>query len=179
MTPSPSRRRRRFGRDVDAAHDQHGGSVAFDDHRHRRLACLQPEQRLQQGVVRRASDVGRQRSAHELQCHCDLAATDGNHFASQSQRRGCGCSDRGLAGGIDHERRLFPWRVDPHEPRIIAVDPKVAFGQPVLSETRVPVDIIFDRYRAGDTMESLATDYRVTRDVIEDLVRKWFGSAAA
>jgi uncharacterized protein (DUF433 family) len=75
--------------------------------------------------------------------------------------------------------RLFPWRVDPHEPRIIAVDPRVAFGQPVLTDTRVPVEIIFDRYRAGDSMDHLANDYRVTRDVIEDLVRKWFGSAAA
>lgn len=75
--------------------------------------------------------------------------------------------------------RLFPWRVDPHEPRIIAVDPRVAFGQPVLTNTRVPVDVIFDRYRAGDTMDHLARDYGCTRDVIEDLVRKWFGAAAA
>ena len=75
--------------------------------------------------------------------------------------------------------RLFPWRVDPHEPRIIAIDARVAFGQPVLSDTRVPVEIVFDRYRAGDSMDHLAADYRVARDVIEDLVRKWFGSAAA
>lgn len=75
--------------------------------------------------------------------------------------------------------RLFPWRVDPHEARLIAVDPSVAFGQPVLARTRVPVEVLFDRYRAGDSMDALAADYRVTRDVIEDLVRKWFGSAAA
>ena len=75
--------------------------------------------------------------------------------------------------------RLFPWRSNPHEPRLIAVDPRVAFGKPVLTQTRVPVDAIFDRYRAGDTMEHLAHDYGSTRDVIEDLVRKWFGSTAA
>ena len=75
--------------------------------------------------------------------------------------------------------RLFPWRSDPHESRIVAVDPGIAFGQPVLVTTRVPVDVIFDRYRAGDTMEHLAADYRVDRDTIEDLVRKWFGAAAA
>lgn len=75
--------------------------------------------------------------------------------------------------------RLFPWRRDPSEPRIVSVDPRVAFGQPVLAATRVPVDVIFDRYRAGDSMELLAVDYRVDRDGIEDLVRKWFGPAAA
>ncbi len=75
--------------------------------------------------------------------------------------------------------RLFPWRRDPHEPRIVAVDPRIAFGQPVLAATRVPVDVIFDRFRAGDSMVQLARDYRVERDAIEDLVRKWFGSAAA
>lgn len=75
--------------------------------------------------------------------------------------------------------RMFPWASDPHEPRIVAVDPQVAFGQPVLASTRVPVEVVFDRYRAGDTMDHLALDYRVDRDTIEDLVRKWFGAAAA
>lgn len=75
--------------------------------------------------------------------------------------------------------RLFPWRHDPQEPRIVAVDPRVAFGQPILASTRVPVEVIFDRFLAGDTIEHLATDYRVAPDKIEDLVRKWFGSAAA
>ncbi|MBL8754893.1 MAG: DUF433 domain-containing protein [Planctomycetes bacterium] len=75
--------------------------------------------------------------------------------------------------------RLFPWRFDPHEPRLIAVDARVAFGQPVLSNTRVPVETIFDRFRAGDKIESLAADYRVDQATVEDLVRKWFGSAAA
>jgi uncharacterized protein (DUF433 family) len=75
--------------------------------------------------------------------------------------------------------RLFPWRLDPHEPRIIAVDARVAFGQPTLADTRVPVEVVFDRFRAGETIEHLATDYRVEPAKIEDLVRKWFGTAAA
>lgn len=75
--------------------------------------------------------------------------------------------------------RMFPWRRDPHEPRVVSIDPRIAFGQPVLASTRVPVDVILDRYRAGDSMQHLATDYRVERDTIEDLVRKWFGPAAA
>lgn len=83
------------------------------------------------------------------------------------------CDEAGLA------TRLFPWRVDPREPLSIAIDPNVAFGRPVLAATRVPVEVICDRYRAGDSMVHLAADHRVTRDVIEDLVRKWFRPAAA
>lgn len=75
--------------------------------------------------------------------------------------------------------RLFPWRRDPHEPRLVSVDPRIAFGQPVLVATRVPVDVIFDRFRAGDSLDNLAEDYRVDRSQIEDLVRKWFEQAAA
>lgn len=40
--------------------------------------------------------------------------------------------DTGLAA------RLFPWRKDPSEPRIIAVDPRISFGRPVLAKTRFP-----------------------------------------
>lgn len=75
--------------------------------------------------------------------------------------------------------RLFPWRRDPHEPRVVAVDPRIAFGQPILANTRVPVEVVFERFRAGDTIAHLAEDYRVEPTKIEDLVRKWFGPAAA
>ena len=75
--------------------------------------------------------------------------------------------------------RLFPWRIDPHEPRIVAVDPRIAFGQPILASTRVPVEVVFERFRAGDTIAHLAEDYRVEPARIEDLVRNWFGPAAA
>ncbi len=75
--------------------------------------------------------------------------------------------------------RLFPWRCDPREPRIVVIDPAISFGQPVLVGTRVPVEILFDRYRAGDSMDRLAQDHRVQRAVLEDLAKQWFGASAA
>lgn len=75
--------------------------------------------------------------------------------------------------------RLFPWRTDPHEARLVAVDPRIAFGQPVLVDTRVPIETVFDRFRAGDRLDHLAAEYRVSSDTLEDLVRKWFGATAA
>ncbi len=75
--------------------------------------------------------------------------------------------------------RLFPWRTNPTESRLVAVDPRIAFGQPVLASTRIPVEVIFDRFRANESLDHLARDYDVARDTIEDLVRKWFEPAAA
>lgn len=75
--------------------------------------------------------------------------------------------------------RLFPWRGSPFEPRVVVVDPRIAFGKPVISKTRVPLEDVLERFRAGDTIEGLSRDYRVKIETIEELVRRWFGSAAA
>ena len=75
--------------------------------------------------------------------------------------------------------KLYPWTHDPKEPRVVAVDPAVSFGRPTLIATGVPVETIMERFRAGDSIESLAEDYRVKRDLIEGAVRWAAGGAAA
>lgn len=82
------------------------------------------------------------------------------------------CDAKGLA------RRLSPWRTDPKEPQILTIDPTVAFGRPVLARTSVPAASIIDRYRAGESMDSLAHDFGVERDAIENLVRLFVPAAA-
>jgi len=74
--------------------------------------------------------------------------------------------------------RLFPWRRSPEEPKIVAVDPKIAFGQPVLVHTSVPLQVLFDRFRAGDTLAHLAAEYLVKPRILEQAVRAWYGPAA-
>lgn len=75
--------------------------------------------------------------------------------------------------------RLFPWSHRPTEPRIVSVDPGVAFGRPVLASTGIPVDAILGRFRAGESIEHLASDYRIAPGNIEDLVRWAVEPAAA
>lgn len=75
--------------------------------------------------------------------------------------------------------RLFPWRRSPNEPRLVAVDPQIAFGRPVLVSTRVPIDVVLERFQAGDSIAHLADEYSVEPALIEDLVRNWFGASAA
>lgn len=73
--------------------------------------------------------------------------------------------------------RLFPF-VRAHvsgpsadEPRIVALDPRVAFGRPVLVGSRVPTLEIAERYKAGDSIEALAADYERPSGDIEEAIR--------
>ena len=71
--------------------------------------------------------------------------------------------------------RLFPFsRTDgaaKEQPRTIVIDPKLAFGRPVLSSAAVRTDIIVDRFRAGDSLAEMAKDYGVDEKDIEEALR--------
>ncbi len=53
----------------------------------------------------------------------------------------------------------------------MVVDPKLAFGRPVISKVAVPTGIVIDRFRAGDSLTELATDYGVVEADIEEALR--------
>lgn len=55
--------------------------------------------------------------------------------------------------------RLYPWRQSIDEDRVIEVDPGVALGKAVLVGTRISVDLLRARHRAGDSVKRLAKDY--------------------
>ena len=76
-------------------------------------------------------------------------------------------------------KRLFPWLKAPTEPKVRAVDPPIAFGRPIVAGTRVPAETLFERFRAGETIQHLSDEYAVDPGLIEDLVRKWFATTAA
>lgn len=69
--------------------------------------------------------------------------------------------------------RLYPFtrRGILDDPRSVVIDPAVSFGRPVLAHTGVPTEEIAERFNAGDTMEDLARDFRVTRQQIEEAIR--------
>jgi uncharacterized protein (DUF433 family) len=69
--------------------------------------------------------------------------------------------------------RLYPFtrsRIE-QSPRVIAIDPKIRFGKPCIAGTRIPTDIIAERYEAGDSMALLAEDYGRPPQEIEEVVR--------
>jgi len=75
--------------------------------------------------------------------------------------------------------RLYPWRREPTEARIIALDPRRAFGKPTVVGSAVQIETIIDRHRAGDSVAQLAADYQVTADVIEGVLRWGLDAAKA
>ncbi len=78
--------------------------------------------------------------------------------------------------------RLYPFvrsgENRPDDPRIIVIDPWLAFGRPAIAAQGVATDIVAERYRAGERMDSLADDYGCGREEIEEAVRCEFALAA-
>jgi uncharacterized protein (DUF433 family) len=83
----------------------------------------------------------------------------------------------------DHLKRVewdewkFPVRLYPYVDaarltgeRAIVIDPKVAFGRPVVLRAGVSTAAIADRIDAGESVDSLAEDYDLTRDEVEQAV---------
>jgi uncharacterized protein (DUF433 family) len=66
--------------------------------------------------------------------------------------------------------KLYPYRADVKEARVIELDPRRALGKAVVAGTSVPVDVLSARYRAGDTIERLAKDYAIEKSKVAAVV---------
>ena len=49
----------------------------------------------------------------------------------------------------------------------ISVDEKIRFGKPVISQTRVPIDLIISKLAGGMTYEEIIREYEIT---LEDIL---------
>jgi len=67
--------------------------------------------------------------------------------------------------------RLYPWRREPYEPKIVSIDPRRAFGRPTVVGRGIKIDVIIDRHRAGESVAQLSADYELDGDVIEGVLR--------
>ncbi len=69
--------------------------------------------------------------------------------------------------------RLFPFTRDRYaeSPELISIDPKIRFGKPCISGTRIPTAIITERHQAGDSIVLLAEDYGRKAEEIEEAIR--------
>jgi uncharacterized protein (DUF433 family) len=71
--------------------------------------------------------------------------------------------------------RMYPFvglrAAGPESPRLITIDPRVAFGQPVLARLGVPTTVIACRFESGESIEELAEDYGAEPHEIQEAVR--------
>jgi uncharacterized protein (DUF433 family) len=58
-----------------------------------------------------------------------------------------------------------------NSPRLVVIDPRIAFGQLVMVGTGIPTKIVAERYVAGDSVEDLADDYNCAHHLIEEAIR--------
>lgn len=74
--------------------------------------------------------------------------------------------------------KLYPFTRDTEsdaaprtDPRVVVMTPAVSFGRPVIAGTGIPVSSIYERYKAGDSVEDLAQDFRLEISAIEEAIR--------
>jgi uncharacterized protein (DUF433 family) len=71
--------------------------------------------------------------------------------------------------------KLFPvTRAAPsvaNQPHFVVIDPKLAFGRPILANAGVTTSVIQDRFLAGDSPREMAEDYRVDEADIWEALR--------
>jgi uncharacterized protein (DUF433 family) len=59
----------------------------------------------------------------------------------------------------------------PEQPRHIVIDPRVAFGRPVLTGTAIPVEEVAQRFQGGDSIDTLAREFGVATDLVSEALR--------
>jgi uncharacterized protein (DUF433 family) len=62
-------------------------------------------------------------------------------------------------------------RLTAYEGADIIIDPRFAFGQPIVAKNGVRADDIFEMFKAGDSMETVSAEFGVEPAVIEAIVR--------
>lgn len=66
--------------------------------------------------------------------------------------------------------RFYPYTYD-RAPKVVVMDPTVAYGRPVVAGTRVTSQMIFDRYSGGESLNDIAADYDLDISRVEEALR--------
>ncbi len=53
----------------------------------------------------------------------------------------------------------------------VVIDPRIAFGNPIVEGTGISTAILAQRYKAGDSIDELAGDFGLSRDAVEQAIR--------
>ena len=73
-------------------------------------------------------------------------------------------------------RKLFPFtsrqhqRNPDHAPRVVVIDPRIAFGMPVLINSRISTAFLMSRRNGGTSISKLARDYGRSENEIEEAI---------
>ncbi len=148
------------------------------------LAAMRREHRLQLSQIRKAIKYVESEMGIERPLAQQAFKTDGVSLFVEKLGKLINVSSHGQLAmqqilrehlaRIDYQRgmavRLYPMR-RPEQPKSIVIDPKLAYGRPVLRGTGIPARMIVNRFNAGDSTHALADDYNVAVELIEEALR--------
>jgi uncharacterized protein (DUF433 family) len=78
--------------------------------------------------------------------------------------------------------KLYPFTrssIAEDAPAPVEINPRIAFGRPVITGSAVPTAVLADRFKAGDTLTDLSKDYEIPEAAIEEAIRCEFDSRRA
>lgn len=149
------------------------------------LRVLRHELRLSMPNVRRAAMRVREEFGTPYALATKRIATDGVdlfiQYAAEDLERAHD-RQRPFREVIDAHLRYIGWEDSGRWPTVIrlqqyegiapvVIDPRFAWGQPVVEQNRVPVAAVYDMWRAGDEMSTIAEEFDLTREQVEAICR--------
>lgn len=74
-----------------------------------------------------------------------------------------------FAERIETGKFIFPWRfaATDHQSRPVSMNPRIMSGRLVVTGTRIPVNVLWARKRAGAEVGEIASDYGLDRDIVQ------------
>ncbi len=61
----------------------------------------------------------------------------------------------------------------------VVIDPRFAFGQPVLARSKIRVEDVLDAFGAGETLKAIADEYGLESEEVEAVIRAGYSPRAA
>jgi uncharacterized protein (DUF433 family) len=152
------------------------------------LAAIRRKHGVDMPAVRRAIDFLKNQfgSTHPLADHkfetngVDLFVERFGEFISVSEGGQLAVRDllQARLRRIERDDKGFPLRLYPftridegNQPKNIVIDPFISFGKAVIAGTGVSIDIVAERFKAGESSDELAKDYGCAREKIEEAIR--------
>ena len=73
---------------------------------------------------------------------------------------------------IERDSGFNPTKVFPiRQPgKVVSIMPTVSSGRPVIDSQGIPVSSVWNRYRAGDSIETIADDYEMPESEVEGAI---------
>jgi uncharacterized protein (DUF433 family) len=131
-----------------------------------------------------ADELGLERPLIEKQFHTDGVDLFFEEMSSLINASAGGQAEikelRGRLKRIDRDAKglaksIFPTHASLDEPRHVEINPLRAFGRLVIAGTNIPVEIIAERWKAGESLEDLTDDYGLDFRQVETAAR-WMAS---